>query len=102
MATRKNRKSSRSNNVPRNNKGRFAAKTFKNTIGSRAEVFHGSSLRTAGGLKKEDLVKNKHGRIVSRKKQELGRNSIKRLKNLGFVAKKGEFKLFKKSDAKKD
>ena len=37
-------------------------------IGSRAEVYHGSALKTSGGLLKEDLVKNKHGYIVSKRK----------------------------------
>ena len=36
-------------------------------IGSRAEVYHGTALKTSGGLLKENLVKNKHGYIVSKK-----------------------------------
>ena len=36
--------------------------------GSRAEVFHGVAIMTTGGLQKTDLVKNKHGYIVSLKK----------------------------------
>lgn len=38
------------------------------TIGSRAQVMHGTAQRTAGGLTKADLKMNKWGRIVSRKK----------------------------------
>ena len=38
------------------------------TFGSRAEVFHGNATKTSGGLTKKDLIKNKHGEIVSRKK----------------------------------
>jgi len=30
-------------------------------------VFKGRKEKTVGGLKKSDLIKNKHGRIVSRK-----------------------------------
>ena len=45
----------------------------KKTIGSRAEVFHGTAVRTAGGLAKSDLTKSKWGKIVSKKKQKLGR-----------------------------
>ncbi len=70
------------------------------TIGSKAEVFHGSCVRTSGGLKKKDLMKHK-GRIISRKKHAAGKKAIKHLRELGYIAKKGTFKLFKKSDAKK-
>jgi hypothetical protein len=41
-------------------------KTLK--VGSRRQVYNGSAEKTSGGLKKEDLIKNKHGRIVSSKK----------------------------------
>lgn len=37
------------------------------TIGSRAEVFHGTAKHTSGGLTKNDLKKNKFGQIVSKK-----------------------------------
>ena len=102
MATRKNRKSSRS--FTRNNTGKYTASAHhaKKTVGSRAEVWHGVARHTSGGLTRADLMKNKHGRIVSIKKSRAGKKSIKRLKNLGFVAEKGTFRLFKKSDAKKD
>ncbi len=68
--------------------------------GSKAEVFHGTAKHTSGGLKKKDLMKHK-GRIISRKKHEAGKKAIKHLKALGYIAKKGTFKLFRKSDAKK-
>ena len=72
------------------------------SVGSKAQVFHGTALRTAGGLKKEDLMKTDKGRIVSKKQHASGLKAIKRLRNAGFVAKKGEFKLFtKKSGSKK-
>lgn len=67
-------------------------------IGSKSMVFHGSALSTSGGLKKKDLMKTKKGRIVSRRKHALGMKSIKHLKKLGYIAKKGTFKLFRKSD----
>jgi hypothetical protein len=41
-------------------------KTLK--IGSRRQVYNGSAEKTPGGLTKSDLIKNKHGRIVSAKK----------------------------------
>jgi len=37
------------------------------TIGSRAQVMHGSALKTAGGLQKGDLKLNSAGAIVSKK-----------------------------------
>jgi hypothetical protein len=37
------------------------------TIGSRAQVYHGTATETAGGLKKKDL-KMKDGEIVSKRK----------------------------------
>jgi hypothetical protein len=36
--------------------------------GSRAQVMHGTAYKTSGGLKKSDLLQNKNGRIVSKKK----------------------------------
>lgn len=70
------------------------------TVGSKAQVFHGTALRTAGGLTQDDLMKTDKGRIVSKKQHEAGKKAIKRLRNAGFVAKKGEFKLFSKKAAK--
>jgi hypothetical protein len=69
-------------------------------VGSKAEVFHGTARHTSGNLHKKDLMKHK-GRIISRKKHAAGLKAIKHLKKLGFVAKKGTFRLFRKSDAKK-
>ena len=64
--------------------------------GSKAEVFHGTAKHTSGGLYKKDLMKHK-GRIISRKKHAAGKKAIKHLRSLGYIAKKGTFKLFKKS-----
>ena len=70
------------------------------TVGSKAEVFHGSCLRTSGYLYKKDLMKHK-GRIISRKKHLSGKKAIKHLFAAGYKPKKGTFKLFHKGDAKK-
>ena len=67
--------------------------------GSKAEVFHGTAKHTSGGLKKGDLMKH-HGRIISRKKHAAGKKAIKHLRALGYIAKKGTFKLMRKSMAK--
>ena len=68
------------------------------TTGSRAQVWHGTAKKTSGGLTKSNLMMNKHGRIVSKKKHASGKKTIKNLKKLGYVAKKGEFKLFRKGN----
>ena len=74
------------------------AHTRKRIIGSRAEVWHGTCEKTSSGLKKKDLMKHR-GRIISRKKHAAGKKAIKRLRALGYIAKKGTFKLFRKSMA---
>jgi hypothetical protein len=66
------------------------------TTGTRAQVWHGSAKKTSGGLTKDKLMMNKHGRIVSKKKHASGKKTIKHLRKLGYVAKKGHFKLFHK------
>jgi hypothetical protein len=66
------------------------------TIGTRAQVWHGTAEKTPGGLTKRHLMKNKHGRIVSKRKHASGKKTIRHLRKLGYVAKKGEFKLFHK------
>jgi hypothetical protein len=65
-------------------------------VGTKAQVWHGTAKHTPGGLTKKDLMKTKKGRIVSRKKHAAGQRAIKKLKKMGYVAKKGTFKLFKK------
>jgi hypothetical protein len=66
------------------------------TVGSKAQVFHGTAAHTSGGLTKSDLVQNKHGRIVSRKKMMQGKKALKYLTRKGYKAKKGTFRLFNK------
>ena len=90
-ASRKNRSNTRKNNQMG---GKVKA------VGTKAEVFHGTAKHTSGGLYKKDLVKTKRGRIVSRRKQAAGKKAIKKLRAMGYVAKKGTFKLFKKGSKK--
>lgn len=71
-------------------------KSYKKTYGSRAEVFHGTALKTTGGLIKKDLMKNKHGEIVSKKKHMTAKKE-KRLEKHGYFAKKGKFGYVKKT-----
>ena len=70
------------------------------TTGSHAQVYHGTAKHTSGGLTKKDLVVNKHGRIVSRKKMMQGKKALKYLIRAGYKAKKGSFKLFHKTAKK--
>lgn len=66
------------------------------TVGSKAQVWHGNAKHTSGGLTRKDLMKTKKGRVVSRKKHAAGKKALKNLVKAGFKAKKGTFKLFKK------
>jgi len=90
----------------RNQRGRFLSKrkanrmTFKKrsahaaTVGTKAQVFHGTAKHTSGGLHRSDLMKTKKGRIVSKRKHAAGKTAIRRLRAAGFKAKKGTFRLF--------
>jgi len=69
------------------------------TIGSRAEVWHGNAHHTSGGLTKKNLLKNKWGRIVSAKKHKTAKKD-KRLQKAGFFAKKGAFGVVKRGSMK--
>jgi hypothetical protein len=69
------------------------------TFGSRAEVFHGTAKKTTGGLTKTDLMKNKHGEIVSKKKHFTAKKE-KRLEKAGFFTQKGKFGFVRKSSKK--
>ena len=64
--------------------------TFEYLVGTRAQVYHGTAYKTSGGLLKKDLVQNKRGRIVSKKKLETAKRE-KRLEKHGYFAKKGKF-----------
>jgi hypothetical protein len=67
-------------------------KPYKTDEGSRLDVWNGKKIRTPGGLRKEDLMKNKWGKIVSKKKSvkmSNPKNNI--LFQKGFKAQKGSF-----------
>ena len=46
-------------------------------VGTKAEVWHGTADKTSGGLTKDKLMKNKNGRIVSKRKHEIGMKMFK-------------------------
>jgi hypothetical protein len=60
------------------------------TIGTRAQVWHGTAKKTSGGLTKSNLMKNKAGRIVSRAKHNTAKREMRLVKH-GYGTKKGEF-----------
>ena len=90
------RRGTRKNRSSRSNRNNMAGGAKVPAVGSHAQVWNGSAKHTSGGLTKSDLMKNKHGRIVSKKKHALGKKSLKHLRKAGYVAKKGTFKLFRK------
>jgi hypothetical protein len=60
------------------------------TIGTRAQVWHGTAKKTSGGLLKSDLMMNKAGRIVSKAKHFTAKKEMRLVKH-GYGAKKGKF-----------
>uniref|UniRef100_A0A6C0I0I7 Uncharacterized protein n=1 Tax=viral metagenome TaxID=1070528 RepID=A0A6C0I0I7_9ZZZZ len=69
--------------------------TYKHAVGTRAEVMHGTSHHTSGGLTKKDLKYNKHGRIVSKRKSEKAKKD-KILQKNGYFTEKGKFGFVKR------
>lgn len=70
-----------------------AGKKFDRLVGSRAEVWHGKAYKTCYGkdcLRKGDILMNKHGRLVSRRKHVTAKKE-KRLQAHGYFAQKGKF-----------
>ena len=75
---------------PTTGKYHIAGKTYEILIGSRAQVWHGTAYKTPGGLTKNKLHMNKHGRIVSKAKHTTAKRE-KRLRKYGYTARKGQF-----------
>merc|ERR1711964_551565 len=48
---------------------------------ARAAVFHGGKEKTASGHKKSDLMKNKSGKIVTKKAHAAGKKNYKNIQN---------------------
>lgn len=72
---------------------------YKKSIGSRAEVLHGTAHHTAGGLVKTDL-RLKHGRVRSVKKIHAGL-SVKAVKwNMALLRARRELKILKNAAGK--
>ena len=73
-----------------------SGKEYPASVGTNAQVWHGTKQKTPGGLTKDDLMKTSKGRIVSKKKHAQG------LKQFNKPGVKEAFKarMFKKSSAK--
>ena len=75
-------------------------KKFKELFGSREQVMNGTAYKTEGGLIIDDLIMNKNGRIVSKKKHYTAKKE-KRLEKHGYFAKKGKFGYVKRKGTRK-
>lgn len=75
-------------------------KKYLELFGSRQQVMNGTAYKTPGELTKADLMMNKWGRIVSRKKHATAKKE-KRLLKHGYSAKKGKFGYVKVSIRKR-
>ena len=87
-----------------------AGRTYKNLVGTRAEVWHKTAFKTGYGKTKSEggtaltrvnLLKNKHGRIVSKSKAAQKNKLLKQLRDAGYTTKKGKFGAVKTAKAKK-
>ena len=87
-----------------------AGRTYKNLVGTRAEVMHGTAFKTSYGktkseggdaLTKSNLKYNKHGRIVSVEKSKKKDKLLKQLRDAGYTTKKGKFGAVKTGTRKK-
>ena len=87
-----------------------AGRTYKNLVGTRAEVWHGTAFKTSYGKTKSEggdaltrvnLIKNKHGRIVSKEKAGKKKQLLKQLRDAGYTTKKGKFGAIKTRKAPK-
>ena len=73
---------------------------YKELFGSREQVMNGTAYKTPGGLTVDDLIVNKYGRIVSKKKHYTAKKE-KRLEKYGYFAKKGKFGYVKRGSLRK-
>merc|ERR1719481_2012612 len=55
--------------------------------GAKARVFSGKKVRTSGGLKKSSLMRNKHGRVVSKKLHAQGKKAYKNVQKFANAVK---------------
>ena len=87
-----------SKGYPKN--GKFYKKWRANGPGARRQVWNGTAYQTDSGLTRSDLIKNKYGRLVSKKKHNTAKRE-NRLKKHGWTAKKGAFGAVRIGEEKK-
>lgn len=77
-------------------------KTFKELFGSRQQVWNGTAYKTAGLLTRTELMMNKWGRIVSKKKNATAKKEYTEKKRLfkNYTAVKGKFGAVKRGTRK--
>lgn len=73
---------------------------YPELFGSREQVMNKTAYKTPGGLTIDDLIMNKWGRIVSKKKYYTAKKE-KRLEKYGYYTKKGKFGYVKRKTARK-
>ena len=87
-----------------------SGRTYKNLVGTRAEIMHGTAFKTSYGrtksqggdaLTKVNLKYNKNGRIVSVAKSNKKGQLLKQLRDAGYTTKKGKFGAVKMGNAGK-
>merc|ERR1719387_3162513 len=71
MKAGKRGKAMKAKRVTKTAKGRFA----------KALVFRGSKEKTVGGLKADDLMKNKRGKVVSKRANALGKRRYRQVED---------------------
>ena len=59
-------------------------------VGKKWQVLTGSRVTTSGGLRKEDLMRNKHGKVVSKKMHAAGKRLFARVKNWNLAVSKAK------------
>ena len=74
-------------------------KKYPELFGSRTQVMNETAYKTTGCLTKDDLMMNKHGRIVSKIKYNSAKKE-RRLEKAGYFAKKGKFGWVRKTAKK--
>ena len=76
-----------------------AQKRAGKKVNWKLHVYNGNIYSTTGGkggLKRDDLMKNKRGKVVSKRQHANGLRQIKNLEKAGYKTQKGVFKKFSK------
>merc|ERR1712151_420416 len=65
----------------------------KTKVGSKSQVFKGTKIRTKSGIKQSDLMKNKRGKIVTKRSNARGLKRYKNIENWVDACKKAYIEL---------